>query len=125
LFSHIVVGSDDVAASRKFYDATLNALGFAAGVTDELGRAIYASQTGLLVVGRPINGEAATAANGGTIAFVAQSPAAVDAWHAAGLANQGTECEEPPGIRRSSYGDLYVAYLRDPVGNKVCAVHRG
>jgi len=124
VFSHIVVGANDMAASRKFYDATLGALGIAPGAIDDLGRAVYATPTGVFVVTRPINGQPATVANGGTIAFTANSTKAIDAWHAAGLANNGTTCEEPPGIRRSSYGEMYVAYLRDPTGNKICAVNR-
>lgn len=70
---------------------------------------------------RPINGEPATFANGGTIGFTASSPAVVDAWHAAGVAAGGMSCEDPPGPRESRLGKLYLAYLRDPDGNKLCA----
>lgn len=85
---------------------------------------MYATATGVFLVSLPINGEPATAANGGTIAFVANSPEQVHAWHEAGLANRGLACEDPPGRRDSSYGAMFVAYLRDPAGNKVCVVHR-
>lgn len=69
----------------------------------------------------PINGEPATYGNGSTIGFAANSAAEVDAWHAAGTANGGTTCEDPPGERANG---AYLAYLRDPAGNKLCAVYR-
>jgi catechol 2,3-dioxygenase-like lactoylglutathione lyase family enzyme len=72
----------------------------------------------------PINGAPATGANGGTVGFSADSPAAVDAWHQAGVAHGGTAIEDPPGERQGASGALYLAYLRDPDGNKLCAVHR-
>jgi len=121
MFSHIFVGANDVQASKTFYDATLGALGHAPGVMDARGRCFYLSEAGpLLGITAPINGEPPTYANGGTIGFAAASEAAVDAWHAAGLANGGAACEDPPGKRHNG---LYVAYLRDPSGNKVCARH--
>ena len=70
------------------------------------------------------DGEPATHGNGSTIGFAAADPAAADAWHAAGLANGGTTCEDPPGVREGTAGKLYLAYLRDPSGNKICALHR-
>jgi len=72
----------------------------------------------------PINGQPASCGNGATIGFAAKSPAEADAWHAAGLANGGTTCEDPPGVRAGGMGSLYLAYLRDPAGNKLCALHR-
>lgn len=124
MFSHVMVGANDLDASRKFYDAVLGAIGLAAGVTDEKGRIFYLSPTGVLGVTKPINGAPATAANGGTIGFAVGDPASVDAWHAAGVANGGTTCEDPPGVRDGSMGKMYLAYLRDPSGNKLCALHR-
>ena len=124
MFSHVMVGADDVGAAKKFYDAVLGVLGVPPGVIDEKGRALYRTATGLFAVTKPIDGAPATAANGGTIGFAAGEPALVDAWHAAGVANGGTTCEDPPGIRERGSGNLYVAYLRDPSGNKLCAVHR-
>jgi catechol 2,3-dioxygenase-like lactoylglutathione lyase family enzyme len=75
-------------------------------------------------VTKPINGKPATAANGGTIGFAADSAEAADAFHAAGLAHGGTTCENPPGVREGGGLKLYIAYLRDPDGNKLCALHR-
>ena len=125
MFSHIMVGANDLNASKKFYDALLGTLGIPAGITDEeKGRIFYLSPTGVFAVTQPINGAPATAANGGTVGFAVADPATVDAWHAAGVANGGTTCEDPPGVRESGMGKMYLAYLRDPSGNKLCALHR-
>ena len=124
MFSHIMLGADDVAASKKFYDATLGAFGIGPAIMDDKGRAIYMTPTGIFIITKPINGDVASCANGGTIGFAAASPAQADAWHAAGLANGGTACEDAPGVRSGGMGDLYLAYLRDPAGNKLCALHR-
>ena len=125
MFSHVMLGTNDVAAAKAFYDATLGELGIPQGEIDELDRLVYVHEGGRFVVRTPLNGQSATGANGGTIGFAASSPEAVDAWHAAGLAHGGTPIEDPPGIRHATGGrELYLAYLRDPAGNKVCAAHR-
>jgi catechol 2,3-dioxygenase-like lactoylglutathione lyase family enzyme len=121
MFSHIMVGSNDIARSKKFYDALFVAIGGAAGTEDAKGRLIYAHNGGRLMVSKPINGSAATHANGGTIGFSMANTQQGDAWHAAGVANGGTTAEDPPGVRA---GGPYLAYLRDPDGNKLCAVCR-
>ena len=124
MFSHIMLGASDLAASKKFYDATLGALGIGPGHQDDKGRVFYMTDTGIFAISTPINGEPACAANGGTIGFNVASPEQGDAWHAAGVANGGTTCEDPPGIRNSDMGSMYLAYLRDPSGNKICALKR-
>lgn len=124
MFSHIMVGADDTAAAKTFYDATLGALGVPPGTMDDKGRIFYVTQSGIFAVTQPIDGGPASCANGGTIGFAAKTPAEADAWHAAGVANGGTTCEDPPGVREGSFGKLYLAYLRDPSGNKLCALHR-
>jgi catechol 2,3-dioxygenase-like lactoylglutathione lyase family enzyme len=124
VFSHIVVGSNDIARSKKFYDAILGAMGAKPAMQDDKGRLIYMHRGGMLLVTAPINGEPACHANGGTVGFAASGPEEAEAWHKAGIANGGTECEDPPGVRESSFGGLYLAYLRDPDGNKLCALHR-
>ena len=124
MFSHIMVGANDIDASRKFYDAVLGTLGVPPGNTDDKGRVFYVTQTGIFAVTKPINGEPAASGNGGTIGFAVDDPAKADAWHAAGVANGGTTCEDPPGVREGGFGKLYLAYLRDPAGNKICALHR-
>ena len=122
MYSHIFVGSNDLDASTAFYDACFAALGSKPGFAHPKGRVIYMHKGAMFMVCKPINGEAASAANGGTIGFAMDDPAQADAWHAAGLAAGGTAIEDPPGWRGD--GALYLAYLRDPAGNKLCALHR-
>jgi catechol 2,3-dioxygenase-like lactoylglutathione lyase family enzyme len=124
MFSHIMVGARDINESKIFYDAILGALGHEPGVIDEKGRCFYFTKVGIFSVSIPIDGEPVSHGNGSTIGFAAESGAMADAWHAAGLANGGTAIEEPPGPRESGVGKIYLAYLRDPAGNKVCALHR-
>ena len=124
MFSHVMVGSDDIARSKVFYDAVFGAIGGKPGREDPKGRLIYLQNGGLFMVSKPIDGKAATHANGGTIGFTMASPEQADAWHTAGAANGGTSIEDPPGIRQGSIGPIYLAYLRDPDGNKLCAVRR-
>ncbi|WP_374962550.1 VOC family protein [Spongiibacter tropicus] len=124
MFSHIMVGANDVAESKRFYDAILGALGYEPGVMDDRGRCFYFTATGVFAITSPINGEAACHGNGSTVGFAASSPEQADAWHAAGVANGGTSCEDAPGVREGGLGQMYLAYLRDPSGNKVCALHR-
>lgn len=120
MFSHIMVGANDVAASKKFYDAVLGAIGVPPGKQDDKGRVFYMTKAGVFAISKPINGAPAGGANGGTIGFAVDSPEKAKAWHAAGVANGGTTCEDPPGERPGAY----LAYLRDPAGNKICALHR-
>ncbi len=122
MFSHMVVGANDLEASKKFYDAIITATGGKEGFTDPNGRVVYAHNGGVLLVTKPIDGQPATHANGGTIGFAMETPAQADAWHAAGVAAGGTTCEDPPGERPGS--GMYLAYLRDPAGNKLCGLHR-
>lgn len=127
MFSHVILGVNDLEASRKFYDALLGTLDIKPGVYNHngvAGRYFYRSPSGLFGITTPINGEPATHGNGSTIGFSMQSPEQADAFHAAGVANGGTTCEDPPGWRDASVGKLYLAYLRDPDGNKICALHR-
>ena len=125
MFSHVVLGAEDIPTSKAFYDAVLGTFGVPPGVIDAKGRIVYAHNGGRLLVMKPVNGKSASFANGGTLGLLAPSQAAVDAWHAAGVANGGTTCEDPPGIRQATEGRvLYLAYLRDPVGNKLCGFYR-
>lgn len=123
MFSHIMVGANDIQQSKTFYDAILGALGHEPGVLDDKGRVFYFTKSGIFSITKPINGEPASAGNGSTVGFAAATPAAADAWYAAGIANGGTACEDPPGLREGA-AKLYLAYLRDPSGNKLCALHR-
>ena len=122
MFSHVMLGCSDRERSKKFYDATLGALGHKPG--QDFGKSDWwMTREGALGVGQPLNGEPCSVGNGSTIGFRAESPEQVDAWHAAGVANGGKSCEDPPGIRDAAFGKMYLAYLRDPDGNKLCALH--
>ena len=123
MFSHIMIGTNDLDRAKSFYDAVLGALDVPPGAVDRH-RVFYRTPTGVFSVSLPIDGQPATAANGGTIGFACKDAAQADAWHAAGVANGGTSIEDPPGVREGAFGNLYLAYLRDPDGNKICALHR-
>ena len=124
MYSHNMVGSNDLEASKKFYDATFQAIGGKPAITDDKGRLIYVHNGGLFLVGAPIDGEPATVGNGCTIGFAMEGPEQAKAWHDAGVANGGTSIDDPPGLREGGFGAMYLAYLRDPSGNKLCALHR-
>jgi catechol 2,3-dioxygenase-like lactoylglutathione lyase family enzyme len=123
MFSHIMIGTNDLTRAKSFYDAVLGTLGVPPGDVDRH-RVFYRTPTGVFSVSLPIDGEPATCANGGTIGFACADAAQADAWHSAGIAHGGTSIEEPPGVREGGFGALYLAYLRDPDGNKICALHR-
>ena len=123
MFSHIMIGANDIQASKVFYDAILGELGHKPGVMDEKGRCFYFTKTGIFALTPPINGEKASHGNGTTIGFSVVSSDQADAWHATGIANGGVNCEDLPGLREGGLGKLYLAYLLDPSGNKICALH--
>ncbi|HEY8336582.1 MAG TPA: VOC family protein [Tardiphaga sp.] len=123
MFSHIMIGTNDLEAAKSFYDKLLGTLGVQPGTVDRH-RIFWRTKTGTFSVSKPINGEPATPANGGTIGFTAQSAAEAEAWHATGVANGATTCEDPPGVREMGPVKLYLAYLKDPDGNKLCAMYR-
>jgi catechol 2,3-dioxygenase-like lactoylglutathione lyase family enzyme len=124
MYSHNMVGSNDLAKSKAFYDATFQALGGKEAIQDDKGRLIYMHNNGIFIVTQPIDGQPATAGNGCTIGFGVDSPEQANAWHEAGVAAGGTAIEDPPGVREGGMGALYLAYLRDPDGNKLCALKR-
>jgi catechol 2,3-dioxygenase-like lactoylglutathione lyase family enzyme len=120
MFSHIMVGSNDLDRSKRFYDKV-----FGKEVTpDDHGRLAYGRRGAVFMVTSPIDGGPASHGNGSTVGFVFDTPEEVDAWHAAGVAAGGTAIEDPPGYREGGFGKLYLAYLRDPDGNKLCGLHR-
>ena len=121
MFSHIMIGSNDIARSKKFYDALFASMGAQPGTEDARGRLAYAHNGGRFMVSKPIDGKPASHANGGTIGFSMSGREQVDAWHKAGVANGGTSIEDPPGVRPHG---AYLAYLRDPDGNKIVGVAR-
>ncbi len=124
MFSHMMVGSNDIGRSKKFYDALFASVGGKPAIQDDKGRLIYMHNGGLFLVTTPIDGQPATHANGGTIGFAMDGPEQANAWHAAGVAAGGVSIEDAPGVREGGFGNLYLAYLRDPDGNKLCAMHR-
>ena len=123
MFSHVMLGVNDLERGKRFYDAMLGQLGIAPGVANK-SRFFYRSPTGTFAIATPINGEPASAGNGSTTGFTAQSVDQVNAAHAAGVAAGGASIEDAPGWRGEGPGGLYLAYLRDPDGNKICLLHR-
>jgi catechol 2,3-dioxygenase-like lactoylglutathione lyase family enzyme len=122
MFSHIMVGSNDVDRSQKFYDALFGK----EALRDDKGRLAYRNKGAVFMVTKPMDGQPAHHANGGTIGFNFDSPEEVDAWHKSGVEAGASACEgcDPPGWREGGFGRLYLAYLRDPDGNKLCGLHR-
>ena len=128
MLNHVMVGSNDIERSKRFYDAVLGVLGAGEPFrhTADSGhvRLFYRHDGSTFCVSEPINGEPASPANGGTVAFKCESPEQVRAWHDAALAGGGALIEDPPGLRKGSLGPVYLAYVRDQDGNKLCALHR-
>lgn len=123
MFSHVMIGTNDLDRAKTFYDAVLGTMGIGPAVVDGH-RIFYISPKGVFSVSKAIDGKPATSANGGTVGFAAETTEQADAWHAAGIANGGKTCEDPPGVRSGNSGKMYLAYLRDPDGNKICALKR-
>jgi catechol 2,3-dioxygenase-like lactoylglutathione lyase family enzyme len=128
MFNHIMVGSNDIERSKRFYDAVLGTLGAGEAVRNTAAsghlRLFYRHDGSTFCVSQPINSQEATFANGGTIAFKCNSPEHVRQFHDTAVAHGGTSIENPPGLRSGSLGPMYLAYVRDPDGNKLCAIHR-
>lgn len=122
MFSHIMLGSNDLTRSKVFYDALFEAIGAPSGRLDDHGIS-YRHNGAAFLVRPPLDGKAATHGNGSTIGFSLNSPDEVRAWHDAGVAAGGTSVEDPPGVRTVGTGSMYLAYLRDPDGNKLCGLH--
>ena len=124
MFSHIMIGTNHIDRAKSFYDAVLGTLGVPAGAVDRH-RVFWRTPTGVFSVSLPINGQPATVGNGSTFGFACQSAEQANAWHAAGLAHGGSSCEDPPGVRgQGGPAQMYIAYLRDPDGNKICGLYR-
>ena len=128
MFNHIMLGSNDIERSKRFYDAVLGLLGASAPVRNVANsghvRLFYRHDGNTFCVTEPINGEPATAANGATFGFKCSSPEQVQAFHDVAVAHGGTSIEAPPGLRSSSLGELYLSYVRDPDGHKLCGLYR-
>ena len=128
MFNHVMVGSNDIDRSERFYTAVLGVLGAGGPLRNEAPsghmRLFYQHDGGAFGVSEPIDGDKATFANGATIGFKCKSPEAVRAFHDTAVANGGVSIEEEPGLRNGSLGPMHLAYVRDPDGNKLCAIHR-
>jgi catechol 2,3-dioxygenase-like lactoylglutathione lyase family enzyme len=128
MFSHIMVGTNDIERSKRFYDAVLAVLGAPEGVRNTAGsgheRVFYRHGGHSFGVSQPINGESACHANGGTIGFKCESPEQVKAFHDVAVAHGGQSIEQPPGLREGAMGAMHLSYVRDPDGNKLCALYR-
>lgn len=128
MFNHVMVGSNDIERSKRFYDAVLGVLGAGEPARNKAPtghtRLFYRHEGNVFCVSEPIDGEAATAANGGTIGFKCSSPEQVRQFHDTALAHGGVSIEDPPGLREGTLGSLFLAYVRDPDGHKLCAIHR-
>ena len=128
MFSHVMIGSNDIERSKQFYDAVLGVLGAGEPFRNQAAsgheRLFYRHEGSSFCVTQPINGEEASCANGGTIGFKCNSPQQVKEFHDTAVAHGGKSCEEPPGLRDGSLGAMHLAYVRDPDGNKLCALYR-
>lgn len=126
MFSHIMVGSNDIERSKQFYDAVLAVLGCkgSRGNIAPTGQQRYFYRHGGSSFGitAPINSEPASVANGSTIGFACESAEQVKEFHDVAVANGGISIEQPPGLRQGSLGDMYLSYVRDPDGHKLCAM---
>ncbi len=128
MLNHVMVGSNDIEKSKRFYDAVLGTLGAGEPFRNEAPsghtRLFYRHDGSTFCVSEPINGEAASCANGGTIGFKCSSPEQVLAFHDTAIAHGGQSVEDPPGLRDNGLGAIHLAYVRDPDGNKLCAIYR-
>jgi catechol 2,3-dioxygenase-like lactoylglutathione lyase family enzyme len=126
MFDYITIGSTDFEASKKFFNAVLGTLGYSithdyeqygtVGYGDPAQKEDPNASTAWLMK-EPNNGKPATVGNGSMVCFRSPTRAQVDAFHAAALANGGTS-EGAPGIRMDYGPNMYLAYVRDPMGNK-------
>lgn len=124
MFTHVSTGSDDTARSKAPCGALFAAIGGKPGGSDARRRLAYVHNGGCFMATAPSDGQATTHAIGGTIGFATASPAEADASHRAGVENGGAGIEDRPGVRPGASGPPDLANLRDPDGDKLCALHR-
>ena len=128
MLNHVMVGSNDIERAKRFYDAVLAVLGAGAPIENQAAsghrRLFYRHAGSTFCISEPIDDAPATPGNGHTIGFKCASPEQVQQFHDAAVAAGGRSIEQPPGLRDSPMGTLHLAYVRDPDGNKLCAIHR-
>jgi catechol 2,3-dioxygenase-like lactoylglutathione lyase family enzyme len=121
---YLTLGSNDIPRARKFYDAVLATVGHARIVDTDTDLSYGPPKTddagGTLWIVKPFMALPATWGNGTMVAFEAVTRSTVDQFHAAAIANGGTD-DGAPGLRRYS-ANFYACYVRDPDGNKLSAV---
>lgn len=123
MFAYAMLGANDFEKAVQFYDALMNLLGQRRSWTDANVASwgcLDARGTGLSV-GRPFDGQPASFGNGGMLAFHARSVELVKSLHKTALVMGGTD-EGAPGLRDRYGPGFYVAYVRDPDGNKLAFV---
>jgi len=128
MLNHVMLGTNDIERSKRFYDAVLGVLGAgepmrnvnATGQT----RLFYRHDGSTFGLSEPIDGQPATAANGFTLGFKCSSPEQLKQFHDTAVAHGGISIEDPPGLREGKLGSMYLAYVRDPDGHKLCALYR-
>jgi len=128
MLNHFMVGTNDIDKAKEFYTKVLGVLGDVKVMENEekgTKRVFFMGGGPLFAVTQPANGQAASAANGGTIGFKCDSPEQVKAFHDTAIAAGGTSIEDPPGRRDTTMGPLHLCYFRDPDGNKICGIHSG
>lgn len=128
MLSHVMVGTNDIERAKRFYDAVLGLLGAGEPLRNQNAtgqtRLFYRHDGSTFCVTEPLDGQEAVPANGGTIGFKCNSPEQVQEFHDVAVAHGGTSIEGAPGPRTGPSGTLYLGYVRDPDGNKLCALHR-
>ena len=128
MFSHIMIGTNDIDRARKFYDAVLGVLGAGDPMENINGtgqtRLFYIHEGSILGITQPIDGEPAGTANGATIGFGCNSLEQIQEFHDVAIANGAKSIEDPPGPREGSMGVMNLCYFLDPDGHKICGLHR-
>lgn len=128
MLNHVMLGSNDIERSKRFYDAVLGVLGagepFRNVAPTGHARLFYRHDGSTFGLSQPINDEPAVPANGGTIGFRCDSAEQVKAFHDVAVAHGGESIEDAPGLRSGPTGAMHLAYVRDPDGHKLCAIFR-
>lgn len=128
MLNHVMVGATDIDRAKRFYDAVLGVLGAGEPLRNVAPsghvRLFYRHDGSTFCVSEPIDDAPATCGNGSTIGFKCGSLDQVREFHDVAVAHGGTSIEDAPGPRDSVMGRINLAYVRDPDGNKLCAIHR-
>jgi catechol 2,3-dioxygenase-like lactoylglutathione lyase family enzyme len=124
MIAYTTVGVNDMDLAITFYDAVFAPLGARRETTSPTWTGYSRKgEPGRFFLTRPYDRKAASGGNGTMLAFLAESRAAVDAFHAAALANGGRDAGAP-GVREGMDPVFYAAYVRDPDGAKLCVFVR-